>query len=255
MSNGPVDPAHGRAHPGRRLAAQARAGQHHQQRRDRRLVRDARWRRAPSGASCAAPEAAAASCSWWLRSARRRSARRSRTSSRSRSATRCTDRACCYPQAIDGGRRPASRARCRDLPDCPQPDRRRGSRDAADPRRADRHRRDRGAHRYPGVGLDRAAGVEHPRRLHQGSGRPPRGRLRRVEPPRGRLQRARERDALARGASTSPALAARATGADPLPDLVLQGDVGLLPGALATRAARGGASTRCASIRRSRTAR
>ena len=65
-------------------------------------------------------------------------------------------------------------------------------------------------------------------------------RLRRLEPPRPQLQRPRQRHVLARRAAPAPLHRPRAARRDPVPHLVLQRELGLLPAPQPLRAARRG---------------
>ena len=107
------------------------------------------------------------------------------------------------------------------------------------------------ADRHAGLRLDGAARVEHPRRLDQGPVRPQGGRLPALATSTSSTTACRSTRAAARGAAGAPVHAARQPGPDPLPHLLLQGGLGLLPGPhdLLEAARRG--STRSASTRRS----
>ena len=117
-----------------------------------------------------------------------------------------------------------------------------GAHPARDPRGPDRH---------AGLRLDGAAGVEHPRRLDQGPRRPARSSTSRSR----NLHVVNysvpvHEQAAAGGAAAAPVHPAGPAGPDPLPHLLLQGDLGLLPAPPPAWSSCRRASTRSASTRR-----
>ena len=139
-----------------------------------------------------------------------------------------------------GGRGGAARPDPRAVPDLPQHHRQRAAADARADRRADPARGARGADRDAGARLDVPQEWNIAGRLDRRPGRRARRRLRRLEPARARLQRPRARAAAARRAEGAPVHAAGAPGPDPVPQLLLQPELGLLPAAPRARvAARG----------------
>ena len=132
------------------------------------------------------------------------------------------------------------------LPDLPQHHRRRRPPDAGDDRRSAFPLAVREVPTgTPGVRLDGAAGVEHPRRLDQGP----------LRPQRSSISRSRNlhvvnysvpvhEQHVAGGAAAAPAHPARPAGLDPLPHLLLQGDLGLLPAPTASSGAAAGGRVR-----------
>ena len=90
-------------------------------------------------------------------------------------------------------------------------------------------RGDRGSQRHPGVRLDSASRMEHPRRLCEEFERRTGHRFPPPQPARGELQRPGAGQDVAGPAAAPPAHPARSAGLDPLSHFLLQGGLGLLP--------------------------
>ena len=120
-------------------------------------------------------------------------------------------------------------------PDLPEHHGRRRPGDTPRDRRAYSAGHPRSADRHAGLRLDGAARMEHPRRLHQERQRREDRRFRQVEPACHELQRAGARAHVARRTQAAHLHLAGSTGPDPLPDVLLRGELGVLHAASAIR--------------------